>query len=87
VLVGIPRVPFELSAFDLLNGEKQLVGCVGGSCDPERDFAIFAGWVRDGSFDPGALVTDRYSLDDLNTAVDDLHHGRVRGRAVVELDR
>ncbi|WP_284748299.1 zinc-binding dehydrogenase [Amycolatopsis sp. RTGN1] len=87
VLVGIPRVPFQLDAMDLLNGEKQLLGCVGGSCDPERDFATFAGWVRDGRFDPSALVTDRYSLDDLNTAVDDLHHGRVRGRAVVELDR
>ena len=87
VLVGIPRVPFQLDAMDLLNGEKQLLGCVGGSCDPECDFATFAGWVRDGRFDPSALVTDRYSLDDLNTAVDDLHHGRVRGRAVVELDR
>ncbi|SEP48523.1 zinc-binding dehydrogenase [Amycolatopsis saalfeldensis] len=87
VLVGIPRVPFELDAMDLLNGEKQLLGCVGGSCDPSRDFTTFAGWVRDGRFDPSALVTDRYSLDALNTAVDDLHHGRVRGRAVVELDR
>jgi S-(hydroxymethyl)glutathione dehydrogenase / alcohol dehydrogenase len=86
VLVGIPRTPFELDAMDLLDGEKQLVGCVGGSCDPVRDFTTFAGWVRDGRFDPSSLVTDRYSLDQLNTAVDDLHHGRVRGRAVVELD-
>ena len=87
VLVGIPRNSFELNAMDLLNGEKDLLGCVGGSCNPLRDFPTFAGWVRDGRFDPSALVTDRYSLDELNTAVDDLHHGRVRGRAVVELDR
>ncbi|WP_326761706.1 zinc-binding dehydrogenase [Streptomyces phaeochromogenes] len=86
VLVGIPRVPFELDAMDLLTGEKRLVGCVGGSCDPLRDFPVFVDWVRDGRFDPSVLVTDRYSLDQLNTAVDDLHHGRVRGRAVVELD-
>ena len=87
VLVGIPRSSFELNAMDLLNGEKDLLGCVGGSCSPLRDFPTFAGWVRDGRFDPSALVTDRYSLDELNTAVEDLHHGRVRGRAVVELDR
>jgi S-(hydroxymethyl)glutathione dehydrogenase/alcohol dehydrogenase len=87
VLVGIPRQPFELDAMTLLDGEKRLVGCVGGSCDPARDFDVFAGWVRDGSFDPGLLITDRYPLDQINTAVDDLHHGRVRGRAVVELDR
>ena len=71
---------------DLLNGEKDLLGCVGGSCNPLRDFPTFAGWVRDGRFDPSALVTDRYSLDELDTAVEDLHYGRVRGRAVVELE-
>jgi S-(hydroxymethyl)glutathione dehydrogenase / alcohol dehydrogenase len=87
VMVGIPRTPFELDAFDLLTGEKSLIGCVGGSCAPERDFPMFADWVRDGLFDPSLLVTNRYSLDELNDAVDDLHHGRVRGRAVVELDR
>ncbi|MFE5708392.1 zinc-binding dehydrogenase [Rhodococcus koreensis] len=85
VLVGIPRVPFELDAMDLLNGEKNLVGCVGGSCNPERDFPVFVDWTQDGRFDPSALVTNRYSLDDINVAVDDLHHGRVRGRAVITL--
>jgi Zn-dependent alcohol dehydrogenase len=85
VLVGIPRVPFELDAMDLLNGEKSLLGCVGGGCDLERDFATFVGWSREGRFDPTALVTNRYPLEALNTAVDDLHHGRVLGRAVVEL--
>lgn len=87
VMVGIPRSPFELNAFDLLDGEKSLLGCVGGSCEPIRDFPTFVEWARDGRFDPSALVTDRYSLDQLNMAVDDLHHGRVRGRAIVELER
>ncbi|MGP3756803.1 zinc-binding dehydrogenase [Streptomyces sp. BpilaLS-43] len=85
VLVGIPRVPFQLDSMDLLNGEKSLVGCVGGSCAPAQDFETFVEWSRDGRFDPGALVTDRFTLDELNSAVDSLHAGRVRGRAVVEL--
>ena len=85
VLVGIPRVPFELDSMDLIRGEKSLIGCEGGSCDPERDFATFVEWSLDGRFDPSALVTNRYRLDDINTAVDDLHRGRVRGRAVIEL--
>jgi S-(hydroxymethyl)glutathione dehydrogenase/alcohol dehydrogenase len=85
VLVGIPRVPFELDAMDLLMGEKSLIGCAGGSCAPERDFATFVEWSRDGRFDPSALVTNRYPLEELNTAVEDLHKGRVLGRAVVEL--
>ena len=85
VLVGIPRVPFELDSMDLIRGEKSLIGCEGGSCDPERDFATFVTWSLDGRFNPSALVTNRYRLDDINTAVDDLHHGRVLGRAVIEL--
>ncbi|MFC4504474.1 MULTISPECIES: zinc-binding dehydrogenase [Streptomyces] len=86
VLVGIPRVPFQLDSMDLLNGEKSLLGCVGGSCDPVRDFETFVEWTRDGRFDPSALVTDRFALDELNNAVEALHEGRVRGRAVVELE-
>ncbi|WP_435225764.1 zinc-binding dehydrogenase [Streptomyces sp. Tue6028] len=86
VLVGIPRAPFELDSMDLLNGEKSLLGCVGGSCDPARDFETFVEWTRDGRFDPSALVTDRFTLDELNTAVEALHSGRVRGRAVVEIE-
>ena len=85
VLVGIPRTPFELDSMALLEGEKSLLGCVGGSCQPERDFARFAAWSREGRFDADSLVTNSYSLDELNQAVDDLHHGRVRGRAVIEL--
>jgi Zn-dependent alcohol dehydrogenase len=85
VLVGIPRVPFELDSMDLLGGEKSLIGCVGGSSAPARDFEVFVEWSRTGRFDPSALVTNRYSLNELNLAVSDLHHGRVRGRAVIEL--
>jgi Zn-dependent alcohol dehydrogenase len=85
VLVGIPRKGFELDSFDLLNGEKSLAGSVGGGCDPVRDFATFLKWTEQGRFNPSMLVTDRYALDDINEAVDALHHGRVRGRAVVEV--
>jgi Zn-dependent alcohol dehydrogenase len=87
VLVGIPREPFRLDSFDLLNGEKSLAGSVGGGCQPERDFRTFVEWTRDGRFDPSGLVTDRFALDDINEAVDALHKGRIRGRAVIEVGR
>jgi NAD+-dependent secondary alcohol dehydrogenase Adh1 len=29
------------------------------------------------------LRTQAYRLDDINTAVDDLHHGRIQGRGVI----
>jgi Zn-dependent alcohol dehydrogenase len=85
VVVGIPRVPFELDSLQLINGEKALIGCAGGSCDPHRDFSIFVDWSLTGQFDPSALVTNRYVLNEINTAVDDLHHHHVSDRAVIML--
>jgi NAD+-dependent secondary alcohol dehydrogenase Adh1 len=29
------------------------------------------------------LHTKRYPLDEINTAIDDLHHGKIKGRAVI----
>lgn len=85
ILVGIPRKPFQLDSFDLLRGEKSLRGSVGGSAAPVRDFDTFVEWARSGRFRADQLVTNRYQLHEINEAVDALHHGRVDGRAVVNL--
>jgi Zn-dependent alcohol dehydrogenase len=85
VLVGAPRAPFEFSAMQLLQGQKGMLGSLGGDCLPERDFPVFSEWFRAGQLDLHALVTNRYSLDQVNDGVDDLRAGRVIGRAIVEL--
>lgn len=85
VLVGIPRAPFELSSFDLLRGEKSLVGSVGGSAMPERDFARLVDWCAQGGFHPDLLITDRFALQNINDAVEALHSGAVMGRAIIEI--
>ena len=84
VLVGAPRVPFEIDGMDILSGEKHLVGTFGGGCVPERDFPTFVAWYRDGRLDLNALVTDRYPLERVNEAVQDLRAGHIRGRAIFE---
>ena len=84
VLVGIPA-RFELAGMDLIGGQKTLTGCMGGGSSPERDFATFVDWFQTGRLDLAALVTDRYSLDDIATGANDLRNGRIAGRAVVVL--
>ena len=84
VLVGAIRGPFELPGMELINGQKQLIGCFGGACHPERDFPIFLDWFSAGTLDLDALVTNRYSLDEIDQGVEDLRSGRVVGRAIVE---
>jgi Zn-dependent alcohol dehydrogenase len=84
VLVGAPQTPVEIDGLSLMTGEKCLAGCLGGDCVPERDFAIFAGWHLTGQLDLTALVSNRYPLEQINQAVDDLAAGRVPGRAILE---
>jgi threonine dehydrogenase-like Zn-dependent dehydrogenase len=39
--------------------------------------------IREGKLKLNDLVTHRYSLDQINTAVDDLEHGRILGRGIL----
>lgn len=87
VLVGWPVAPAEIDALDVVVGEKQLLGSAGGSCRPERDFPLFYEWHRSGALDLGALVTERWSFEEIGTAVDRLANGQVFGRSVVVFDR
>lgn len=85
VMVGIIRTNFELPGMDLISGQKTIIGCLGGASAPSRDFPIFLDWFHTDRLDLASLVTDRYSLDQINEAVDDLRGGRIDGRAVVVL--
>jgi S-(hydroxymethyl)glutathione dehydrogenase / alcohol dehydrogenase len=85
VLVGVIRSSLEIGGMELVNGQKRLAGCLGGGCVPDRDFGTFVDWYRTGRLDLAALVTDRYTLDQVNEAVEDLRGGRILGRAVIEL--
>lgn len=56
-----------------------------GATEPETDFPLFLEWVREGKFPLGKLVTDRYSLDQIEEARVALEEGRILGRAIIEM--
>ena len=85
ILVGIPRTPVEFNAEDVVYGQRRIFGSLGGECSTQRDFPIFSEWYLDGRLDLNSLVTDRYSLDQINEGVQDLRSGKILGRAIVEL--
>ena len=85
ILVGVIPGPLDVGGMELVNGQKRLLGCLGGGCVPDRDFTTFVDWYVSGQLDLAALVTNRYTLDQVNDAVDDLRSGRVLGRAVMKL--
>ena len=84
VLVGVPSTPVELNAIDILINEKQFRGSIGGSCAPDRDFPTFLQWHADGHLPLEEMVTERYSIEQINEATTALEEGKISGRAILE---
>jgi len=85
VLVGVPQTNVEIDARDLLVNEKKYIGSIGGSCRPDRDFPMFLRWFNEGDLLLNDLVTERYTLDQINEATDALTSGEISGRSIIEL--
>lgn len=86
VLVGVPQRSLELDTMHLFIGERAYISSLGGSCEPAVDFPRFLQWHADGDLDLNALVTQRYAIDDIGQAVDDLEQRRIAGRSILVFD-
>ena len=80
----MPTTNVELNAIDVLVNEKHFIGSIGGSCAPDRDFPRFLEWHGDGTLDLEAMITARYSIDQINEATTALESGQIQGRAILE---
>jgi len=56
--------------------EKRLIGCLLGSVHAHRDIPRLLALAKAGRLDLGAMITDRYPLDDVTAAVDNLQQRR-----------
>ena len=86
VLVGVPTTGLDLDVSSLLMTEKSFIGSIGGSCSPDRDFSTFTQWHADGRLPLDEMVTERFPLEAVNEACDALANGRIRGRAIFDLE-
>lgn len=86
VLVGVPQTTVELNAIDVLVNEKKFIGSIGGSCSPDRDFPKYLKWHEEGLLDLGVMVTERYTIDQINEATTALEQGRISGRSILTFD-
>jgi Zn-dependent alcohol dehydrogenase len=83
VLLGIPVADVSFDLNEILLYQRHYHGSLGAS-EPETDFPVFLEWVRDEKFPLGKLVTDRYSLEQVEEARVALEEGRILGRAIIE---
>lgn len=74
----------SIDPYELICG-KQIRGSWGGGSNPDIDIPKLAMLYREGRLPLEKLITQRYSLDNINAALDDLEARRV-GRPLIEID-
>jgi Zn-dependent alcohol dehydrogenase len=79
VFVGMAGLTDEvtLPSLFLALGEKNILGCYYGSCDPKRDIPRFLDLWKAGKLDLEGLVSQTSKLDDVNGAFEDMEAGKV----------
>jgi S-(hydroxymethyl)glutathione dehydrogenase/alcohol dehydrogenase len=86
VLVGVPPRDDLPRIFTLpLHFGKTLTGSKGGGARPEVDIPRYAGLAKAGRLALEPLITDRYPLERVNDAIEDLRAGRVAGRCLIDM--
>lgn len=75
----------SLDPYDFICGKK-LEGSWGGDCIPDRDLPKFFKLYQEGKLPLKKLLDKRYSLDEINQALDDLENRRVT-RPLIEIDK
>lgn len=83
VLLGIPVSEVSVDMNSILLYQRHYCGSLGAT-DPDSDFPIYLQWVRDGKFPLQKLVTNRYSLEQVEEARVALEEGQILGRAIIE---
>src|SRR5215475_10372090 len=84
VLLGIPISDVSVDLNAILLYQRQYCGSLGAT-EPEADFPLFLEWMREDKFPLGKLVTNRYSLDQIEQARAALEEGQILGRAIIEI--
>lgn len=85
-LVGAAQEPGYIDVEELRITQRTYTGTRGSLCRPDRDFPTFVRWYQCGQLNLDNLVTQRYTLDQINDAIADLSAGRIHGRSIIMYD-
>lgn len=86
VLVGVPKKGETTSIYTLpLHFGKKITGSFGGECTPQNDIPRYHSLVRQNRLKLDQLITARYTLDDINQAIDEMRNGTLSGRCMISM--
>jgi len=84
ILVGVPRAGDDVTLHSLpLHFGKILTGTHGGDGDPSIDIPRYARLEQQGMLRLAPLVTERYSLNEINEAISRMKSGATGGRCII----
>ena len=84
-LVGVPRKGNNISIYSLpLHFEKRISGSHGGEAIPNTDIPRYQNLHNLGRINLKELITDYYSLDEINQAIEGMKNGTVVGRCLIK---
>jgi len=85
ILVGVPRKGDNISIYSLpLHFNKILKGSHGGSSQPHLDIPRYVALCQAGKMTLEGLVTDEFSLEEINVALDKVRTG-ISGRVIIKM--
>jgi S-(hydroxymethyl)glutathione dehydrogenase/alcohol dehydrogenase len=86
ILVGVPQKGKNISIYSLpLHFGKKIAGSQGGQCIPEEDIPRYLNLYQRKRIQLNGLISKRYSLDQINEAMDAMRDGSLAGRCLVSL--
>lgn len=88
VLVGVPRKGNDINIYSLpLHFGKVLSGSHGGDGLPQLDIPRYHNLFRLNRLKLRELITDHFSLDEINGAIENMRKGFIRGRCMIQLSQ
>lgn len=86
VLVGVPPKGKNASIYTLpIHMGKTLVGSHGGDAMPEEDIPRYIRLIQSGKLPLANLITNTFSLDEINDAIEQMRSGVVAGRCMIRM--
>jgi Zn-dependent alcohol dehydrogenase len=86
IMLGVPKMGSEASfVVNTMYNDKSIMGCRYGSARPQHDVRLMVELYQAGRLKLDELVTATYPLESFQTALDELHDGKL-ARGVLVLD-
>lgn len=87
ILVGVPHKGKNINIFSLpLHFGKEITGSHGGEAVPQQDILRYQKLYQMGRIKLRELITDYYSLDNINAAISGMRSGKIRGRCMIRME-